>query len=164
MKIDLAPLHELLAKMQNLRESQQEQIQNMRRRLNWLEQQRRELFNTLATETNDQQVRHKLDSIEQQSAELQSLLGDAERDLAQSLRDIRQRIMNLRNEKLTAMEDHLKQVRARREQLHSRLLPEAQARVSALQEEEDRLTQQCNEISRRIQALNRFDTDTTEVA
>jgi hypothetical protein len=150
-------LQDLIARMQSLQTQHREENQRLRRRLEWLESRRREFFEVMTANASDQENRRKLDDAERQIDELQATLTQADAGLKSSLQEIRQRILVLRNEELTRLEDEGRSLRERREHIRIRLLPAAQARVSALQEEEGKLEKRFDDLSRRIRELNELD-------
>jgi glycyl-tRNA synthetase beta subunit len=157
-------LQELLGELHTLQGAQEEETTRLRRRVSWLESRRRELFDTVSLNSSDFETRRKLEETERQLADLQQLLGRTESELKESMQDIRQRIIALRNEELTRLEQEAKALRQRKDEIHNELLPEAMSRVSTLQEEEDRLAQRIEESSRRMRELNKIELPTTQVA
>lgn len=164
MSRDQTVLQELLNSMQSLQSAQEEETQRLRRRLTWLEGRRREFYEILAQSGSDFESRRKLEETEQQLEQMQEMLARTESELREALADVRGRIITLRNEELARLEREAKLLRARRDEIHGTLLPEAKSRVTALQEEEDRTVQRTEEIARRIRELNQIDLPTTQVA
>ena len=164
MKSNFASLQELVNEMQTLQASQEEETSRLRRRLGWLESRRREFFDTVAVNSSDFDTRRKLEETERQLEEIHGLLGRAEVDLKSALVELRQRIIDARNEELTRLEQENKALRQRKSEIHNELLPEAQARVTTLLEEEDRLGQRAEEINRCIRELNHIDLPSSQFA
>lgn len=164
MKSHFSSLQELINEMQSMQASQEEETARMRRRLTWLESRRREFFEVVAVNSSDFDTRRKLEETERQLEEIHGLVARAEIDLKSAMVELRQRIIEVRNEELTRLEQESKALRQRKTEIHNELLPEAQARVTALREEEDRLSQRGEEINRRIRDLNQLDLPTTQVA
>ena len=158
-----ANLQELLGELQNLQGTQEEETTRLRRRVGWLESRRRELFDTVALNSSDFETRRKLEETERQLADLQQSLGRTESELKESMQDIRQRVIALRNEELTRLEQEVKALRQRKDEIHNELLPEAMNRLNTLKEEEDRLAQRVEEASRRMRELNKIELPTTQV-
>lgn len=159
-----AELHELLNEMQSLQANQEEEMDRLRRRLTWLEGRRREFYEIISHNSADLETRRKLEDVEQQHDDIQALLAQADQDLKRALREIRERILNLRNEELTRIEQEIKALRARRDEIRNQLLPEVMARAAALQEEEARLTVRNEELQRRSRSLDAMDLPTSQVA
>ena len=164
MKPNDSTLQEMISEMQALQSSQEEETARLRRRLAWLESRRRELFDAVTADSGDFDARRKLEETERQLEEIHGVLARAEGDLRAALPEIRQKILELCNEELTRLERENKALRARKTEIHNELLPEATARMAALLEEEERLTQQIEEIARRIRELNQLDLPNTQVA
>lgn len=164
MKQDQTSLQELLSSLQNLQSTQVEETGKLRRRLDWLETRRREFFNIVSQSGSDFESRRKLEETEQQLEEIHTLLTRADQELKEELREVRSRILELRNEELAKLEQEAKAVRQRRDEIHNVLLPEAQSRVSTLAEEEARLQQRNEELSRRIRELTKLDLPSSQVA
>lgn len=164
MKSSFTMLQELLNEMQATQTLQEEEATRLRRRQAWLEGRRREFFDTVTANSSDFETRRKLEDTEHQLEEIHGLLIRAEIDLKTALAGMRQRVIELRNDELARLEGENKAVRQRKAEIHGELLPEAVARVAALQEEEERLNQRSEEIIRRIRELNQIDLPTTQVA
>jgi chromosome segregation ATPase len=159
-----AELHELLNEMQSLQANQEEEMDRLRRRLTWLEGRRREFYEIISHNSADLETRRKLEDVERQHDDIQALLAQADQDLKRALREIRERILNLRNEELTRIEQEIKALRARRDEIRNQLLPEVMARAAALQEEDARLTARNEELLRRSRSLDAMDLPTSQVA
>jgi chromosome segregation ATPase len=153
-------LQELITQMQALQTRQQEETVRLRRRLEWLENRRREFFEIMTANSSDVANRRKLEETERQVDEIQALLTQSETELKSSMQEIRQRIIALRNEELTRLEEETRLLRERKDQIRNKLLPTAVSRVNALQEEEGKLGQRFEELNRRIRELNELDPST----
>jgi len=164
MKSNGSTLQEMINDMQALQSSQEEETVRLRRRLASLESRRRELFEAVTVNSGDFDTRRKLEETERQHEEIHGLLSRAEGDLRAALQEIRQKILELRNEELTRLEQENKALRARKTEIHNELIPDATARVAALREEEESLTQRGEEIARRTRELNQLDLPNTQVA
>lgn len=164
MTLNHTNLNELLNELQALQNTQEEETTKIRRRLAWLESRRRELFDTVALNNSDFETRRKLEDTENQLLELQQALSRTEADLKSGLQEVRQRIIAMRNEELTRLEQEVKALRGRRDEIHNELLPAAQNRVAELMEEETKLGQRTDDLSRRIRDLNQLDLPTSQVA
>ena len=164
MKSNHSTLQELISEMQTMQASQEEETTRLRRRLAWLEGRRREFFDAVALNSGDFDTRRKLEETERQMEEIQATLAHVESDLRASLPEIRQRIIELRNEELTRLEEESKALRVHKQEIHGELLPEASARVASLHEEEDRLAQRGEEIARRIRDLDQLELPNTQVS
>lgn len=150
-------LHELIAEMQQLQASQEEETNRLRRRLSWLESRRREFFDLVSQNNSDMETRRKLDETEKQLDQIQSTLNQSEADLKKVLREIRQRILEMRNQELSRLEEETKLLRQRKETIHQEEMPEVMARLSALKEEETTIDQQIEELARRMRDLSTID-------
>ena len=164
MKSNDITLQEMINELQAIQSSQEEETARLRRRLASLESRRRELFEVVTVNSGDFDTRRKLEETENQREEIRGLLARAEGDLRAALQEIRQKILELRNEELTRLEQENKALRARKTEIHNEILPEATARVGALREEEERLTQRGEEITRRIRELDQLELPNTQVA
>jgi chromosome segregation ATPase len=164
MKASYTSLQELIAEMQSRQANQEEEMGRLRRRQAWLETRRREFFDVVTVNSSDFEMRRRLEETEQQLEEIHGQIARAESELKVALQGLRQRMIDLRNEELTRLEQESKAMRQRKTEIHNELLPEALGRVTALREEEDRLNQRSEEINRRIRELNQLDLPTTQVA
>ena len=164
MKQNYSSLQELITEMQTMQTSHEEESTRLRRRQAWLEGRRREYFDGVSTNSSDFDTRRKLDETERQLEEIHGQLSRAEQELRAALTEMRQRVIDMRNEELTRLEQERKAMTQRKAEIHNELLPEVMARVTALREEEDRLGQRGEEITRRIRELNLLDLPTTQVA
>jgi chromosome segregation ATPase len=154
-------LQELIARMQALQAQQQEETNRLRRRLEWLEQRRREFFEIMTANASDLENRRKLEETERQVDEIQALLSQSDSELKSSMQDIRHRIISLRNEELTRLETESRKLRERKEQIRNHLLPTAMERVGSLQEEDRKLGRRFDDLNRRIRELNELDLSIT---
>jgi chromosome segregation ATPase len=164
MKTSYSSLQELITEMQTRQAAQEEEMARLRRRQTWLETRRREFFDVVTVNSSDFETRRRLEETEEQLEEIHGQISRAEAELKLALQGLRQRVIELRNEELTRLEQESKAMRQRKAEIHNELLPAAQGRVTALREEEDRLSQRNEEITRQIRELNQLDLSTTQVA
>ena len=157
IKSQSAALQDLIAQMQALQAKQQEETLRLRRRLEWLESRRREFFEIMAANASDLENRRKLAETERQTDEMQKLLAQSDAEIKAAMAEIRQKILALRNEELTRLEEEARIARERKERIKNRLLPNALSRVGALQEEEAKLNHRTEELARRIRELHVLD-------
>lgn len=161
---DHKSLQELLNDLQSLQNAQAENTGKLRRKLEWLEARRKEFFNAVSQTSSDFESRRKLEDTEGLLEEARQQLAQSELEMREALREVREQILELRNEELEKLEQEARNARQRRDEVHSTLLPAAQARVAALLEEERRLGLRNEEIARRIRDLNEMDFRTSQVA
>lgn len=154
-------LHELINEMQSMQAEQEDAIARMRARVEWLETRRREFYELLTKSSADLETRRKLEEIENQLDEIQKTLAKAEEDLKTALKEIRTRILGIRNERMSEIERKTKALRQRREEIRTALLPEAQARIAKLGEEDTQLQAQIDELTRQLRELDQLEMPTT---
>jgi hypothetical protein len=164
MSDNIDTLQEMIGDMQAMQAAQEAETQRLRRRLQWLENRRREFFNIVAQNGSDQESCRKLDETEQQLAEINQMLLQGEADLKQSLIELRRQILDLRNQELSRIERKRDQIRSRRDKIRGVLLPEAQKKINRLQEEDTTLVQKDQELQQRMRMLIELDQFTSEVA
>lgn len=163
MKSNSIMLQELFNEIQSMQAAHEEEKERQRRRLAWLEGRRRELYEVVAVNSSDYDTRRKLDDTEKEQHEIHGLMARSEAEHRTTIQEKRQSILIMRNDELSRLEQESKALRQRKAEIHTELLPEAQARVSSLREEEDRLVQRHEEIARRIRDLNQLELPTTQV-
>ena len=134
-----------------------EEKERLRRRLSWLEGRQRELFEIVASNSSDFEIRRKLEDTEKEQHEIHGLLGRTDSEHRATLQEKRQRILVLRNEELTRLEQEAKALRQRKSEIHSELLPEAKACVASLRRSHQPVTSLRARPRRRARGSSRAD-------
>lgn len=154
-------IQELISQLRTFQTVEQEELDRLRARLEELDGMSRELYDRLARDNNDYEARRKLERVEEEIRDKSARLKRDEAAMRDKLVQIRQQILLMRNDKLMEIEQRSKAMRRRREEIHAQLLPEALARVEALQEEESRLSLNIEILAAQIHELNQIELPAT---
>ena len=150
-------LLEMIQQMERLEAGQAEEIQRLKERDVALERRRRELNDLVIRDNNDFDNRHLLERADEELSRLRNDLMRMERGFKDGIREIREQVLQLRNERLELLETEHREVRLREEAIRNDLLPEALQHVELLREEEEALQKRAKEVSRRIEDLSGID-------
>lgn len=164
MSQSMKTIQEMLGQQELLDLEQGAEMGRRRQRYAQLDDRRKVLLEQVTRDGRDMGTRQKLDETEVQLERLHAEISEHEAGQREARRTIRQRIFDLRNEELSRLEEQARQLRQRRQLVHTELLPEAQRRVEALLDEEAGLLHQLDEIARCTTALNGIDLKSIQVA
>ena len=157
-------IQEMLGEMESMQSERETEIVRLRHRQDSLGDRRKDLYEQVAQDSSNTEALNKLAETEDQLEKLQADVNRAEAALKLALFEIRQRIIEMRNEQLSNLEEQARQIREHRKLIHTELLPEAQRRVNALEEDETDLQRQLDEISQQTKTLNAIDLQPTTMA